>query len=47
MTPEHERLQSHLQRLPLHRMAEILDTVAPDAKEQLSYPRAPHPPAES
>ena len=38
MTPTQERLHSHLQRLKLHRMEQVLATVAEDAtKTQLSY----------
>jgi DNA replication protein DnaC len=38
MTPAQERLHSHLQRLKLHRMEQVLATVAEDAtKTQLSY----------
>jgi DNA replication protein DnaC len=31
MTPEQERLQSHLRRLKLHRVEQVLETVAEDA----------------
>jgi hypothetical protein len=37
MTPAQERLQNHLRRLKLHRMEQVLATVAEDAtKTQLS-----------
>jgi DNA replication protein DnaC len=38
MTPDQERLHSHLHRLKLHRMDQVLATVAEEAtKDQLSY----------
>jgi hypothetical protein len=42
MTPDQERLHSHLHRLKLHRMEQVLATVAEDATKRALQTRCPN-----